>query len=219
VTDLSLAHHVLPARAGNAPHPCLILLHGRGGDEQTLLPLARHLDERFLVVSARGPHKVLWGGYRWYDLDSRGLGFPDRDKLLAGISLVRRLIQEISVLYSIEPGRLFLSGFSAGAVMAGTLALLHPELVQGAAMLGGYLPLHSELPFRVDAVASHHFFVGHGTEDRVVPVSLAREARDYLAGTEAALTYREYAINHQICPEEIADLAAWSSEILLSVAP
>jgi phospholipase/carboxylesterase len=193
-------------------------LHGRGGDESSLSPLAEQLDDRLLVVSVRGPLKVVWGGYRWYDLDSRGLGFPDREKLLSSVDRVRHLVDEITACYPIDPARLFLGGFSAGAVMAGTLALLYPEQVRGAALLGGYLPLRSELPFRIGGLADHPFFLGHGTEDRVVPVSFAREARDYLTGIGVTLTYREYSIQHTIGQEEMDDLAAWSSSILDSVA-
>jgi len=183
------------------------------------MTLAPRLDDRFIIVSARGPHKVLWGGYRWYDLDSRGLGYPDREQLQAATDRLLRLMEEIAEAYPLDPSRLFLGVFSAGAVMSGTLALLHPEQVAGAAMLGGYLPLHSEFPFRPAELVGHPFLIGHGTDDRVIPVSFARAARDYLAETGAALTYREYAIDHQVGSAQIDDLAAWICGILASVTP
>ena len=48
------------------PHPTLIMLHGRGADENDLLGLASYLDPRFLVISVRAPFPFENGGYTWY---------------------------------------------------------------------------------------------------------------------------------------------------------
>ncbi|MBV9279041.1 MAG: hypothetical protein JOZ41_03075, partial [Chloroflexi bacterium] len=54
-----------------------------------------------------------------------------------------------------------------------------------------------------------------GTLDQVIPVSFGRQARDYLAQTPVALTYREYPAGHEITHRELQDVSAWL-EVALS---
>ena len=110
---------------------------------------------------------------------------------------------------ALDPRRLYLLGFSQGAVMAGGLALTMPERVAGAVLLSGYLPLQQELPVREAALRGLPVFVGHGLYDDVIPVRHGHEARDYLTRVGADLTYREYPLPHIIGEEELAEVAAW----------
>lgn len=213
MTDTQLVHQAVPAREGPAPHPGLILLHGRGADEKDLLSLA-DIDPRFFTISLRAPLRLPSGGYMWYQLDQRGVGFPEIGTLQASLDLLRRFLTEVVPGYPIDATRLYAGGFSMGAVMSGTLGLLYPDVIAGAIMLSGYLPLHSGLPFRPEAAAGHHFFEAHGTMDRVIPISFGRAAMRYLEETPVDLTYREYPIAHQIGPQEFEDLHAWVTDTL-----
>src|SRR5690349_13251355 len=133
--NLSMVHRVLPAAEGAPPHPGLLLLHGRGTNESDLLPLGREIDGRLFAVGARGPVRFPWGGYAWYDLDPRGVGFPDEATLRASLDLLRRFITEMLAAYPIDPDRLYVGGFSMGSVMAGTLGLTDPDRVAGSIIL------------------------------------------------------------------------------------
>jgi phospholipase/carboxylesterase len=212
--DLSLIHRTHPARSGEAPHPGLLLLHGRGADESDLLPLASELDGRLFTVTARAPLSFPWGGYLWYNLDRRGVGFPDAAELAGSLDLLRRFLAEIVEAYPIDPQRLYVGGFSMGATMSASLALLEPERVAGAMVLSGYLPLHAGLPLRPRDAANHPIFLAHGTRDQVIPVSFGRETRDYLAQTPVDLTYREYPAGHEIGSGEFRELASWLTGVL-----
>jgi phospholipase/carboxylesterase len=214
MTDLELTHIVEPARAGDPPHPVLLLLHGRGTDETDLLPLGEALDPRLLIVAARAPFPFPWGGYAWYDLDPRGVGYPDAQKLEASIDLLRSLLTTVTERYPIDPARVYLGGFSMGSVMAGTMALLDPQHVAGAIILSGYLPVGSGLPLQPEAAAGHPFFVAHGTLDNVIPVQYGRQARDYLQTTPVDLQYKEYPIGHQISDVELRDASTWLTGVL-----
>lgn len=214
MSEFALTHRTHPARAGSAPHPGLLLLHGRGADENDLLPLAAELDPRLFVVSARAPFQFPWGGYMWYDLDPQGVGYPDARTLQSSLELLKRFLGEIVESYPIDPQRLYLGGFSMGAVMSATLALLEPERVAGGIVLSGYLSSTSGLPFQPERAAGHPFFVAHGTLDPVIPVQFGRLGRDYLAQTAVDLTYHEYTIGHEISLPELQDLARWLTHVL-----
>jgi phospholipase/carboxylesterase len=213
-SEAALIHATHPARQGSAPFPGLLLLHGRGTDEKDLMGLADELDDRLLVVSARGPFRFPYGGYAWYELDPDGVGYPSPDSLNKSVGLLERFLDDMVSSYSVDPTRLYVGGFSMGGAIAAGLALLFPERIAGAVILSSYLPLHAGLEFKTEKAAGHPFFQAHGIHDPVIPVLHARETRDFLATTDIDLTYREYPIAHQISAPELADLRAWFADVL-----
>jgi phospholipase/carboxylesterase len=212
--QFSLVHATRPPGGGEGPHPGLLLLHGRGTDEHDLLPLAGELDARLFTVSARAPFRFPYGGYAWYDLDPRGVGYPGGDTLAQSLSLLDRFIDETLAAYPIHSDQLYVGGFSMGAAMSATLALLFPDRIAGALVLSGYVPAEAGLPYRLDDVAGHRVFEAHGTHDEVIPVEWGRRSRDYFAGTSVDLTYREYPIGHTISQRELEDASIWLTAML-----
>lgn len=193
-------------RGADGKSPGLLMLHGRGADEHDLLGLAGALDPRLLVVSARAP-RPLGPGHHWYELGE--VGRPEPETFGRSLALLHEFIPEVVAGYDIDPGRLFLLGFSQGAMMSGAVALTRPDLAAGAVLLSGYLPLHAGLPIQEEQLAGYPFFVAHGSYDPVIPVAFGREARDYLTRVGADLTYREYPTDHRIVEPELAEIAAW----------
>jgi phospholipase/carboxylesterase len=204
---LSLTHQVVPARQPvSGASPGLLLLHGRGANELDLLGLAEELDPRLTVISVRAPHRRSVG-YHWYDLIN--VGVPEPTSYTVGRERLEQFVGEAVARYGLDPARLYLLGFSQGAMMAGGLALVMPERIAGAVMLSGYLPLQQGLAVNEAGLRGQAFFVAHGTYDSVIPVRYAREARDYLTRVGADLIYREYPIEHYVSPDELAEVAAW----------
>ena len=206
-TPLTLVHHYQPPRAApSGLAPGLLLLHGRGADELDLLGLAPALDPRLALISARAPFDLGFG-YHWYEL--LDIGRPEARTFRRALELLDAFSAEIVPRYALDPARLYLLGFSQGAMMAGTLALTRPERVAGTLALSGYLPLHAGLPLEPARQAGKAWFLAHGERDPVIPVGFGRESRDYLSATGADLSYHEYPIPHAIGEAELADLARW----------
>ena len=203
--DAGLLHRTVAARAGDAPHPGLLLLHGRGADELDLIGLARELDPRFFVVSARAP--LAWEiGYCWYDTED-----PARREttFLDALRLLRTLVEGLAEPYPIDPKRLYVLGFSQGSYMANALTLTAPERVAGAVLLSGYQPPLATLELAAEGVRGKPFFVGHGTLDPLLTIERGREVRDTLAGLGADLTYEEHVMGHQIILPELEEIRSW----------
>ncbi|MGI8915451.1 MAG: alpha/beta hydrolase [Chloroflexota bacterium] len=210
--EFSLAHEVIPP-PGEGPHPALLLLHGRGADEQDLLPLANGFDPRYLVVSARAPLRRR-GGYHWYNLID--MGTPEPITFAQSLATLQRFVGEMLASYPVAAGQLYVLGFSQGSMMSGSLLMTQPETLAGAVLLSGYLPLEQRLPVRRKQLAGKPVFMAHGVSDPVLPVRHGREARDYLLAAGVDLSYHEYPMAHQISQRERQDVADWLSVRLVA---
>lgn len=204
----SLLHRVLePENSTAAVHPTLIMLHGRGADEEDLLGLSSFLDERLLILSVRAPFSFDYGGYTWYDIGQVGVPLPGMfDESYARLST---FVDDVLREYPVDRSRVHLFGFSMGAVMSYALSLTRPELFHGVSANSGYVPEGTSLRFRWQELAGKEFLIAHGVQDSVIPVEMARRAKELFARSNATVDYREYPMDHQISDESLGDIAAW----------
>jgi len=199
------------AASSPGPHPALVLVHGRGTNEDDLLGLVPYLDPRFLVVSVRAPLPYS-GGYTWYNLAA--VGEPEPDEFLESHARFGQFLDEMRSSYPVDPESIFLLGFSMGSVMSLALALCRPSEFRGVVAHSGYLPEHSALDFKWERLGGCRFYVAHGTLDPVIPIRFGRRAQALLKEQGADLTYREYPIGHTVSEESISDIAWWLTENL-----
>ena len=204
----SLIHQLAPFdETRRGPHPTIVLLHGRGANEDDLLGLVPYLDPRFLCVAPRAPYRFGNGGHTWYDL--REVGSPESEQFEESYSKLSQFLDDIQEHYPVDPKRTFLLGFSMGTVMSYSLALTKPERIRGVVAHSGYVPEHSSLPFKWDLLSGTEFFIAHGIHDPVIPVAFGRRANTLLSATAALVVYREYPIQHQISQDSLHDLSEW----------
>ena len=194
----------------------LLLLHGIGSNEEDLFGLAPHLDERFLVVSARAPVALDYGGYGWFRIDFTPRGMlADAEQAKKSLSMLPGFIDELVETYGADGRRVYLMGFSQGAMMSLALLLMRPEKVAGVAAMSGRFPGQVlELEPDREALAGKPVLVTHGLYDPVLPVENGRAARDYLGGLPVELTYREYPMQHEVSMESLRDVTRWLTETL-----
>jgi phospholipase/carboxylesterase len=208
---LSLEHRVRrPPRPDERP-PLLVLLHGVGSNEHDLFSLAPALDERFLVVSVRAPHVRAAGSYAWFAVSFTPEGPRiDPEQAEASRQQLISFIGEASAAYGADPARVYLMGFSQGAIMSASVALTRPNLVAGAVLMSGrILPEIRPLLAPIDQLAGLPLLVVHGAADTVLPLAHGRASRDLLASLPVQLTYREYPMAHEVSQESLGDIVAW----------
>lgn len=175
----------------------LVLLHGRGADENDLFPLLDALDpeRRLHGYTPRGPLSLPPGGAHWYVLG--GLGTPELETFSASYDALAQLLDGLPY------ERLVLGGFSQGCAMAYALALYQGRRRPDALLaMSGFVPsvegyeLDLEPPFPRIAIV-------HGVFDQVIPVQWGRAARDTLEGAGADVLFRESPVEHAIDPSLI----------------
>ena len=198
----------------DAKHPPLvILLHGYGSNEADLFGLAKDFPPEFMVILARAPYTLSLGQYAWFALNySSGAAVHDAVQAESSRLALKRFIDEVSNEFKVDTERVFLVGFSQGAIMSYSVGLTYPQLVRGIGALSGRL-LEEIKPMinisRKAGEANIEVFLAHGVLDKVLPVERAREAKSYLVGLDVSLTYNEYEIPHTISTEESQALIKW----------
>ncbi len=212
MTAGTLVERVLPPREAAPGAPSLlVLLHGIGADEHDLLPLARFLDPRSVVVSLRAPYEYVVG-YSWFPVDFRPGGEVVADVPAARASLdgLVRWLDDAPARLGTDASQTRLLGFSQGAMMSLGVLLTAPERLGAVVALSGrFAPALFEATAPAEAVARIPVLVAHGLHDDILPVANGRGVRDMLASRTADLTYREFPIGHEIGPDEIALVADW----------
>jgi phospholipase/carboxylesterase len=210
--ELSLVHLVREAVGPSATRPpILLLLHGLKEDERGLHELAAGLDDRFLRVSARGIRTIKPGAFAWYHVKFTPEGpIVDPGEVEESRLAILAFVDELVAAYGADPERVFLMGFSQGAIMSLCVALTEPERVAGVVSMSGRIPpsVHSRIA-PAGRLGKLSVFAAHGTEDRVLPIEHGRATRELLSRYPIELEYREYPMGHGIGPESLRDASAW----------
>jgi phospholipase/carboxylesterase len=215
--SLSLTHLFQPSRRpADGPPPLLILLHGYGSNERDLVGLAPYLDPRFQIVSARAPHPLMQEGFAWFEISWTATDIAiDFQQAERSRALLMRFIAEALAAYGGDPARVYLLGFSQGAIMSAGVTLTEPELIAGTVLMSGRIP--EEIRPQIAAperLTGKPFLVVHGTADTVLPIKNGRASRAILETLPVALTYHEYPMGHEINAQSLADVTRWLDEQL-----
>ncbi|MBV7542800.1 alpha/beta hydrolase [Acidovorax sp. sic0104] len=210
--DLPLTFLQRPA-AATTPRPwLLVLMHGVGSNEQDLFSLAPHIPERFHVLSLRAPLRMGPGSHAWFDFSIE----PNGDRTIneaqeaQSRTLVAKAVESAAEQLGIPPERVVVGGFSQGGIMALSLLLTRPALMQAAMvwhsrLLSQIVPLFAP----ADALRGKQLWLSHGTHDNVIPLAHAQAIAHHMGPLPVAVTYREFPGAHEIRPAELSATVTW----------
>jgi phospholipase/carboxylesterase len=206
-----------------APDAAVLWLHGLGADGHDFEPLVPQLRlppqlrVRFVFPHAPVRPVTLNMGMRmraWYDILQLGGGREDEAGIRESQALLEALIAR-ERRRGVVAQRIVLAGFSQGGAVALHTGLRHAERLAGILALSTYLPLAGSLAPEHSAVnLGVPLFMAHGRFDDIIPIERARQSRVALEGLGCKVEWREYAMPHAVCGEEIADIAAWLRAVL-----
>jgi phospholipase/carboxylesterase len=193
----------------------IIWLHGLGADGHDFEPIATELQlpealgARFVLPHAPQRAVTINGGYvmrAWYDISASDLSLiPDEAGIRASQAAVAQWVER-EIAAGIAPQRIIVAGFSQGGVIALETAAHHQTLVGGVIALSCYAALPLALP---DAARPLPVFLGHGTQDPVVPHALGLVGRSTLEAKGYAVEWHSYPMPHSVCWDEVVDIREW----------
>ncbi len=210
------ALHFRERPAAATPEGLLILHHGRGTDEQDLLPLADALDpeQRLHVVTPRAPLQLPRApGYHWYVVPR--VGYPDPDTFAASRRALAELHDELWERTGTSRERTVLGGFSMGAVMSYAMGLSGQRPAPaGILAFSGFVPtVPGWEPSLRDRTATR-VLIAHGRRDPVIEVSFARRAHELLEQGGLDVDYGESDVVHTINPADVVRAQRWLGELI-----
>lgn len=201
------------------PEYAVIWMHGLGADGhdfESVIPflgLPPDAAVRFVFPHALMRPITINGGAvmrAWYDIieisTSKGQDEAGINHSAAGI---RDLIEH-EIERGIPAAKIVVAGFSQGGAMALHVGLRYPGRLAGIMALSAYLlfpeRLHAEL---AQQNAATPVFIGHGTEDPMVPITLGQSAKAELEQGQWPVEWHSYPIPHSVSQQEMVDIGRW----------
>ena len=176
-------------------HPIILLLHGWTGDENSMWIFANRLPQDAWLVAPRGLYPTTLGGYGWQPGLDRT--WPDIEDFRPAMEAIWKLLTPQN-FPSMEMRQIHIVGFSQGAALGYSLGLAYPQQVGVLAGLSGFAPAGVESLVSSRPLAGKACFMAHGTQDQLVPVARARQARQVFLDAGAQVTYCEDDVGHKL---------------------
>ena len=198
--------------AKKEPSRLLIVLHGWMGDENSMWVLLRKLSSHYAILAPRGLHPVPEGGYSWREIKPNTWGNASLEDLRTSAEELLSFLDEWSISAGVNASQFDAMGFSQGAAMTLTLALLHPERVLRMAVLSGFIPENSEFLLNPGKLSGKSVFLSHGRKDDLIPIERARKALDLLRNAGAQVTYCESDAGHRLSKECLGAMEMYLGE-------
>ncbi|GAA4071081.1 alpha/beta hydrolase [Amphibacillus indicireducens] len=190
-------------KEGQLDGPTLLLLHGTGGNEHDLLPIAEMIDPSANVLSVRG--NILENGMpRFFKRLKEGIF--DLDDLVKQTKNLAEFIDEASEKYQFDRNQVIAIGYSNGANIAGSLLFHYKNVLKGAILHHPMVPIRDvELPDQKQTAV----FIGAGKNDPMCPAKESVELEELLANNGADVTVHWERNGHQLTQTEVQAARDW----------
>ena len=221
----------LELNTGANPKGSIIWMHGLGADCWDFVSIVKELglpDDlplRFIFPQAPTRPITINNGQvmpGWYDISMAELHRkPDEAGVRQSQAAIEQLIAR-EIERGIPADKIILAGFSQGGAIALQTGLRCREALGGIMALSTYLTLDDSLAAEATiANANIPILRAHGTQDPLIPLSLAVASRTKMEARGYKVEWREYPMPHSLCMEEVEDIGVWiqarfKSRILLA---
>ena len=202
--DLGFAHRFYPGETGVT----LLVLHGTGGSEDDLVPLARELAPGAAILSPRGKVSE-YGAARFFRRLAEGVF--DHEDLVFRTHELADFVEAAAEEYGFDPSKIVAVGYSNGANIAGSLMLLHPGLLRAAVLFRAMVPFEPE---ETPDLSGMPVFIAAGRRDQMIPPHNTRRLAEILTEAGADLELRWRDTGHGLTYEEVAEAKEWLSGVL-----
>lgn len=180
----------------------LVLLHGSGGDEGSLVELAKKIAPHALLLGVRG-RIVQEGVQRWYRRVTP-VSF-DQDDIRAQANAFADFLRGAIKSGKIDLAKTTFLGYSNGANLIGALTLLHPDLVSKAVLLRAMPVLDKSPP--ADLSKARFLTVAGDADELYAP--FAPKLAALLTENGATVDARTIHSGHLLGDEDARVVAEW----------
>lgn len=180
----------------------LLLLHGTGGDEKDLLPLADIIDPNANILSVRG--QVLENGSNRF-FRRLAMGVFDLEDLVFRTKRLKEFVDWAADYYHFDRNRVVAIGYSNGANIAASMLFHYSDALQRAILFHPMVPIRKELP----NLTGVGVFISAGQNDPICPPEESQELSELLSSAKAEVHLSWQPGGHRLSMEEIIEAKAW----------
>ena len=173
-----------------------VLLHGTGGDEYDLIPLAKAILPGASILSLRGNINEQ-GMNRFFKRHAPGI--LDEASVVQETHNVMNFLTEASSTYSFSLNQAIALGYSNGANLLASLLFHYGDVFQGVLLHHPMMPLTNP---NVIAQTSK-IWIGAGSNDPIVPQPQTTELHRVLQSAGANVALEWYSAGHQLSAVEL----------------
>ncbi|MCY9165600.1 alpha/beta hydrolase [Bacillus atrophaeus] len=187
--------------------PTLLLLHGTGGNELDLLPLAGKIDDKASVLSVRG--NVLENGMpRFFRRLAEGVF--DEEDLIFRTKELNEFLDEAAEKYSFDRDNIIAIGYSNGANIAASLLFHYKNALKGAVL---HHPMVPRKGINLPDLSGKFVFIAAGTNDPICSPMESTELQSLLEKANANVELHWENNGHQLTIDEVEVAAQWYQKI------
>lgn len=200
----SFIHNFLP---GSMPSTVLVL-HGHGGDENDLLPIAKALAPGAAFLSPRGNARE--GRAARFFARVAPHVFDEMEVRTRTAELAEWVSAAVKH-YGLDPAKVYALGFSNGASIAASTMLLHPTVLAGGLLLR---PRTVVEPTQLPDLKGAPVLMIAGEHDDKMPAGEAEQLARLLGKAGAAVEMAMLDAGHELTPQDFSLGKSWFTKTL-----
>lgn len=182
--------------------PVFVLLHGTGGNEKDLLPIAEEINPNYNQLGIRG--NVNENGMNRF-FKRHGEGQYDWEDLANRSDELYQFILEMSKEYDFNMDDLILLGFSNGSNIATQMILEKGDVFKKALL---FAPMYPKNPEEMPDLEETEIFLSLGKNDPIVEESESQRLIDIFEKRKAEVTV-VWGEGHRISPNTLMEAKNW----------
>ncbi|MGX7419991.1 alpha/beta hydrolase [Carnobacterium gallinarum] len=192
----------------NASAPPLLLLHGTGGDEHSLIDLATALSPDSAILSLRGPHSEQ-GANRFFRRFAEGQF--DLEDLEIQTDLLLATVKELSLKHGLVSDDLVVIGYSNGANIAAHAMLERENSFQTGILFHAMSLGKHEASFDL---TNKNVWLSAGVNDPIVPKSESDALIKAFGNRGSVVETLWTTTGHQLTYDEVLAAKQWLQQKL-----
>ena len=186
----SIAYRKVLFMGATESAPILIALHGYGANMNDLIPAVKKLKRPLNGYFLQGPYSAGISGYSWVKTQEY------LDSELIGLA---RGIKDIVSKVKKGPQKIYLLGFSLGAMLALMTVLHHPNLFDAVFIVAGK-SMGVSSPKSIGDQASP-VYIYHSSDDSIISIAEASPMENNLKKQGFKVEFIQYSGGHRISPK------------------
>lgn len=195
------------------PAPLLLALHGYGANKRQMMREAQQIaPEGFAIATLQGPYQHIRepreeGGPLRFGFGWLTNFHPEESQAIHHRALIE-LIESLAGAGDVDPGQVFLLGFSQSCALNYRFAFSHPDHLRGVIGICGGMPGDWDTNGTYKQTAASIFHLS-GERDEFYPPARVSNYAEQLRKRAVDVDFRSYDAAHEMIPAMRDDVRAW----------